>query len=181
MLELKKFFNGKILDIGGGGEGVIGRLYGRQVIAIDCCQVELDEVNNESQKILMDATKMEFPERTFDYITSFYTLMFMNESDQQKTLCEATRVLKETGEIHIWDCHISSAYPNPFCVDVDVCLPDQKIHTTYGIVKQDVQSEASIKALCQKAGLQIIDLKTNGLHFYMRCKKAKDGEDYVKN
>ena len=32
-----------MLDIGGGGEGVIGRLYGRQVVAIDNRQEELDE------------------------------------------------------------------------------------------------------------------------------------------
>ena len=35
MIILKHELEGSILDIGGGGEGTIGRLYGTQVIAID--------------------------------------------------------------------------------------------------------------------------------------------------
>ena len=42
-IVLQKELQGKILDIGGGGEGIIGRLYGPQVIAIDYRQDELDE------------------------------------------------------------------------------------------------------------------------------------------
>ena len=44
MIELHKELIGTILDIGGGGEGVIGQLYGEQVVAIDNSQEELDEV-----------------------------------------------------------------------------------------------------------------------------------------
>ena len=40
MIELKKELNGRILDIGGGGEGIIGRLYREQVVAIDNRQEE---------------------------------------------------------------------------------------------------------------------------------------------
>ena len=43
MIILKHELEGSILDIGGGGEGTIGRLYGTQVIAIDNRQEELDE------------------------------------------------------------------------------------------------------------------------------------------
>lgn len=42
-IRLQKKLNGSILDIGGGGEGVIGQLYGQQVVAIDKLQEELDE------------------------------------------------------------------------------------------------------------------------------------------
>ena len=50
---LSKSIAGKILDIGG-GEGVIGRLYGKQVVAIDKRQDELDEAPGGFQKLLMD-------------------------------------------------------------------------------------------------------------------------------
>ena len=43
MLILNKELSGHILDIGGGGEGIIGRLYQKQVIAIDHRQEERDE------------------------------------------------------------------------------------------------------------------------------------------
>ena len=35
VIKLDKTLAGAILDIGGGGESVIGRLYGRQVTAVD--------------------------------------------------------------------------------------------------------------------------------------------------
>ena len=42
-LWLTQELTGSILDVGGGGEGVIGRLYGPSVTIIDHCQEELDE------------------------------------------------------------------------------------------------------------------------------------------
>lgn len=35
IVHVKRELSGRILDIGGGGEGVIGRVYGPQVTAID--------------------------------------------------------------------------------------------------------------------------------------------------
>ena len=115
MIVIDKELNGKILDIGGGGEGIIGRLYTNQVVAIDIRQDELDEAPTGFEKILMDATHLKFKDNFFDHITSFYTLMFMNTEDQKRAVLEAARVLKNNGEFHIWDCDILSAYPEPFC------------------------------------------------------------------
>ena len=39
-IHLEKSLVGRILDIGGGGEGIIGRVYGQSVTAIDCRQEE---------------------------------------------------------------------------------------------------------------------------------------------
>lgn len=171
MIELKKELIGKILDIGGGGEGVIGQLYGQQVTAIDNRQEELDEAPDCFKKVQMDATQMSFSNSTFDNVTSFYTLMFMDESDQQKALCESARVLKANGEIHIWDCDIDSAYPEPFCIDVEVLLPNQKIKTTYGVGKPGKQDAASIRKMCENAGFQIMIEDTDGVQFYLRGRK----------
>ena len=47
-LEVKDFESkGFILDIGGGGEGVIGRLKGKDVVAIDLRIEELEEALKE--------------------------------------------------------------------------------------------------------------------------------------
>ena len=50
--------DGFILDIGGGGEGIISRLNGRQVVAIDPSSSELEETKNEGLKVVMDATDL---------------------------------------------------------------------------------------------------------------------------
>ena len=173
MIMLNKELKGKILDIGGGGEGIIGRLYTSQVIAIDICQGELDEAPTGFEKILMDATQLDFKDNSFDYVTSFYTLMFMSYDEQKRAISEATRVLRSGGELHIWDCDITSAYPEPFCMDVAVQLPDEYICTTYGIVKKDVQDNISITELCMKAGLILVSQNSSQYGFYLRFKKDR--------
>src|SRR5512136_2785483 len=52
--------DGFILDVGGGGEGIIGKLNGKQVVSIDTSEEELEETKNESLKIVMDATDLKF-------------------------------------------------------------------------------------------------------------------------
>lgn len=173
MITLNKELKGKILDIGGGGEGIIGRLYTSQVVAIDIRQDELDEAPTGFDKILMDATQLDFKDNSFDHVTSFYTLMFMNYEDQKRTISEATRVLRNGGELHIWDCDIPSAYPKPFCVDVAVQLPDEHISTTYGIVKMDAQDKISISELCLKAGLILVCQNSSKYGFHLRFKKDR--------
>lgn len=61
VIQVNRELQGKILDIGGGGEGIIGRVYGAQVVAIDNRQEELDEAPDGFEKILMDASRLSFP------------------------------------------------------------------------------------------------------------------------
>ena len=171
MITLNKELNGKILDIGGGGEGIIGRLYSDQVVAIDIRQDELDEAPTGFEKILMDATHLKFKDNSFDHVTSFYTLMFMNAEDQKSAVSEATRVLKTGGELHIWDCDILSAYPEPFCMDVAVQLPDEHISTTYGVGKTDSQDENSIVEICLNSSLILVAKKYCKYGFYLCFRK----------
>lgn len=171
MILLKKEWKGSILDIGGGGEGVIGRLYGKQVLAIDNCQEELDEAPAGFAKALMDATSLSFADASFDHVTFFFSLMFMGREEQRRALLEAARVLKPGGEMHIWDCDIVSAYPEPFCVDVGVQLPREQIHTTYGIGKRDGQDEASIIRMCEGAGLRLMGRRDETAGFSLRFQK----------
>lgn len=65
------------------------RLYGRQVVAIDNRQEELDEAPGGFEKILMDARHLTFEDASFDYVTFFYSLMFMDAETQKQALAEA--------------------------------------------------------------------------------------------
>lgn len=172
MLTLRKELDGTILDIGGGGEGIMGRLYTDQVTAIDKRQDELDEAPDVCQKLLMDATALRFESRAFDHVTSFYTLMFMDSEEQRQAILEAARVLKRGGMLHIWDCDIASAWPEPFCIDLEIELPDVCITTTYGVGKLGRQSLDSIKQMCLGSGLSIaVEIETE-YGFYLRFQKG---------
>lgn len=95
---------GMILDIGGGGEGVIGQLMGDEVIAIDFQEEELLEAAEGPVKIIMDARDLKFLNESFSTITAFFSLMYIKTKDDQiKVFQEAARVLKPGGKLHIWD------------------------------------------------------------------------------
>ena len=94
---------GYILDIGGGGEGVIGKLKGKQVIAIDPNRRELEEAAAGPLKIVMDATDLQFLDGTFSTTTSFFTLMYIKGSDHEQVFGEVYRVLAPGGRFLIWD------------------------------------------------------------------------------
>ena len=170
-IEIKENLDGSILDIGGGGEAVIGQIYKDRVTAIDNRQEELDEAPDCCGKQLMDATELLFPDNSFDNVTFFYTLMYMTEETQRKSICEAVRVLKAGKLMNIWDCDIRSAYPEPFIVDLDIRTGSNTIHTTYGIVKKDTQSSDSIIHILEQAGLSIECLQKKDGQFHIQCKK----------
>lgn len=151
-VKIKKNLVGSILDIGGGGDCVIGQIYGNKVIAIDNIQEELDEAPNCCEKRLMDATALAFADSSFDYVTFFYSLMYMSAETQAKALKEAVRVLKPGGSLYIWDTDIRSAYPEPFIIDLDIVSDRISIHTSYGIVKKDPQNSNMILAYIKALG-----------------------------
>ena len=66
VIEIKYDLKGSILDIGGGGEAVVGQIYGDRVTAIDNRQEELDEAPDCCTKLLMDAEKLLFSDKSFD-------------------------------------------------------------------------------------------------------------------
>ena len=171
-IEIKENLNGSILDIGGGGEAVIGQIYKDRVTAIDNRQKELDEAPDCCAKQLMDATKLLFPDNSFDNVTFFYTLMYMTAEEQYRSICEAARVLRAGKSVNIWDCDIRSAYPEPFMIDLDIKTDNHKIHTTYGIVKKETQSSDSVRRLLESAGLRIESFQEKDGQFHIQCKKG---------
>ena len=126
---------GYVLDIGGGGEGIIGQMKPKQVIAIDLSKRELEEAPAGPLKIVMDATDLKFLDGSFDTATAFFSLMYMRPEVQQKTFAEVFRVLTPGGRWIIWDAVI------PRALEADTRgpvfrfrfhLPDRVVQTGYG-------------------------------------------------
>jgi ubiquinone/menaquinone biosynthesis C-methylase UbiE len=126
---------GWILDIGGGGEAVIGQLKGAQVVAIDMLPRELEEAPEGSLKIVMDARELKFLDCTFRTVTAFFSFMFIQPCDHEKVLREIFRVLVPGGEFMLWDIDIPER-PGPemdvMVFPLQVRLPGAVIHTGYG-------------------------------------------------
>ena len=167
--------SGFILDIGGGGEGIIGRMKSTQVIAIDISKRELEEAPAGPLKIVMDASDLQFLDSTFNTATIFYTLMYMREEVQAKTLQEVHRVLSPGGRLLIWDVEIpAQSDPKkkgalfPFLFH----LPDKNVGTGYGVAwPPRLHDMAYYTSLAQKTGFQLVEKKLNGRSFFLELKK----------
>lgn len=154
---------GYILDIGGGGEGVIGRMKPQQVVAIDLFKSELLEAPAGFLKIVMDASDMKFLDASFDTTTAFFSLMYMKPDTQEKVFAEAFRVLKPGGRFLIWDAVI------PTTLDKDTQfivfyfnfkLPKETVRTGYGAPWPDRPLDLShYRALARKTGFNIVSAK----------------------
>jgi len=146
--------NGRILDIGGGGEGIMSRYGGDRVIAIDKRADELTETPDIGTKIIMDATSLNFIDNYFDNITCFYTLMYMDFTQIEQFLKEAYRVAKSGAKLWIWDAVIPAEISaEVFVAQLEIKISEEQIITTgYGAAWNREQSFNIIKAFCEKAG-----------------------------
>lgn len=162
---------GRILDLGGGGEGILGRIYGQRVTAIDKSEEELNEAPDGCEKLRMDATALKFGPCEFDHVTAFYSMMYMTRAEQQIAMAEACRVLRAGGCLHLWDTAIHDGCSEPFTVRLAVDTSGTTVHTTYGVLKQDGQDSALFVRMGQELGLALTRAERNGTQFYLRFTK----------
>ncbi|HKE26804.1 MAG TPA: class I SAM-dependent methyltransferase [Bryobacteraceae bacterium] len=172
--------SGYILDLGGGCRGTIGRLKGEQVVAIDISMKELNEAPSGFLKILMDASDLKFPDKSFRTVTDFFALMFMKSEIHQKVFAEAYRVLAPGGEWLIWDASIparAAGEDHSFLINLHTRLPKETIDYGYSVQRLDFNRDpAYYRALAEQAGFQIATVEILGRNqkaFFMRLHKPE--------
>ncbi len=166
---------GYILDIGGGGEGVIGRLKGEQVVAIDPNRRELEQAPAGPLKIVMDATDLRFLDGAFSAATSFFTLMYIKGSDHQKVFGEVFRVLQPGGRFFIWDV----IFPLRLDPEKDVAvvsllvkLPDEEITAGYGHLWPEKGRDLLYYVqLAENAGFSVATQREEGRVVFLELRK----------
>jgi len=166
---------GRILDIGGGGEGVIGQFKGEQVIAIDPNKKELEEAPySGALTILMDAKELKFLDNTFDTATSFFTMMYIPVIDHKTVFQEIHRVLKLNGEFVLWDVNIpnrNNKERDLFGLNLEVKISDKIINTGYATLWNKEQDMQYFSNLAKSIGFEILEQKVENEIFYLRFMK----------
>ncbi len=166
---------GLILDIGGGGEGVISQLKGRQVVAIDLIRKELEDApGSPLLKIVMDARDLKFLDGSFPTVTAFFTFMYINPEDHARVLQELYRVLQPGGRLLIWDVvfpkktderRLYVHYP------LHIRLPAREINTGYGVRFAEGQGESHFGDLASKTGFHPVSRKLETGWFFLEFRK----------
>jgi SAM-dependent methyltransferase len=166
-----------ILDIGGGGEGVIGQLKGQQVVAIDLSKRELAEAPGKPLlKIVMDARDLKFLDESFHTVTVFFTFMYIDPADHEKVFREIHRVLAPGGRVLVWDpifpnerdpAHVNILFP------LHVELPQKEIDTGYGARFREGQACDHFVELAGKAGFQVVSRKNEAGWFFLELERVR--------
>ncbi len=168
--------DGYILDIGGGGEGIIGRLMGPSVVAIDCREDELIEAPEGPLRIVMDARHLNFLDCTFPAATAFFSLMYFDaEEDLRQAFKEAFRVLKPGGRFHVWDVELAERPQTGrpvYAVRLDCIVNGVSCKTAYGRPwPQGARDSNYYKGLAQAAGFRHVDTEMSGCTFHLILRK----------
>ncbi len=168
--------NGRILDIGGGGEAVIGQFKGEQVVIIDPIKRELEEApDHDALSIVMDAKDLKFLENSFDIVSAFFTMMYIPLSDHKKVLEEIYRVLKKHGEFFLWDANIPKKNENKkvvFVIVLKIKINGKKIGTGYGTKWNKEQDPKYFTDLAKEVGFKLIEQSVESDLFLLKFKKA---------
>ncbi len=170
--------SGHILDIGGGGEGIIGLLKGQDVIAIDMNRRELEEAGEGALNVVMDPRDLQFLDGAFNTATAFFSLMYLKESsDYGRVFDEVFRVLRPEGHFLIWDTNIAehAEAPQPsYAVLLTVHVKDREIETGYGQPWPAETHDLSFyETLAQETGFQVEGRETEGHLFFLRLQKPQ--------
>ena len=155
--------NGKILDIGAGGEGVIGQMY-PDSIGIDPDRLELEESPAKQLKIVMDGRDLQFLDETFNTVTIFFTMMYIHHDDHLKVFQEAYRVLKPGGELHLWYLQMGESNEETYglILPLEIELPKGMIQTGYGAKWDRRQDDETFSELGKVAEFDLKKVELNG-------------------
>jgi ubiquinone/menaquinone biosynthesis C-methylase UbiE len=175
-IELKHLpREGLIIDIGGGGEGLVSRIETTRVCAVD---INLDKIREAmihghvSQWILSDGRMLSVKDERFSAATLWFSLGYVRDwASKTQVMSEVARVLKQSGHISILGAKIVCSEAR-FVLRTHLHFPDGSVsQMSYGMgggQKQDIETVAK---LLQETGYSDITCEDNEHWFRIEAEK----------
>ena len=167
---------GIIIDIGGGGEGLVSRIEGSRVFAVD---IQMDEIREAgihdppSNWFVADGMNLPFRNEMFDICTMWFSLGYMKDWLVKRTvLQEVYRVLKKDGLVSIIAMKIDCE-EEKLVFKVDYYFPDgTPSRTGYGVRGNQNQTIETISRLLDEIGFTIVETDDYVHWFKIYCSKS---------
>ena len=166
--------DGLIIDIGGGGEGLVSRIGGVKVCALDIRMSEIREAQIHgppSNWFVGDGQHLCFQDNTFDTATMWFSLGYMSDWDMKKNVLEEVyRVLVKGGRLSILASKIPKDYEHLIFWG-NFTLPDGTVSQTgYGVKGDQGQTLDRIIQLLVPIGFRVSS-QDNGAWFEIQATK----------
>lgn len=175
-IELSELHSeGPILDIGGGGEGLVSRIEGAKVYAIDIRLSEIREAQIHGPPanwFVGDGQSLCFQDSVFDVVTFWFSLGYMSDwSIKTNVLQEAYRVLGKEGKLSILASNIPKSCQR-LTFWGHFTLPDGTVSQTgYGVRGGQDQTLDRMTTLLKKIGFKIQSQEDNDAWFKIKAIK----------
>jgi ubiquinone/menaquinone biosynthesis C-methylase UbiE len=126
----------------------------------------------------MDAAEMHFLDASFETVTAFYMLMYINEEKtHNKVFTEVYRVLTPGGRFLIWDAIIpdrAGKHEDVAVFQLSINLGNEEIHAGYGMPWPLTARGADYyMELAKNTGFDIIFCKEEGHRLFLAVRKGK--------
>jgi ubiquinone/menaquinone biosynthesis C-methylase UbiE len=173
LIAIESIPDGSVIDIGGGGEGIIAQIGKKRITALDKHQSEINEAKRHAPSanwVLADATDLSYSNDYFDNATAFFSGMYMSMETFDKVCKEVFRVIKTNGEFWIWDAKISDN-KDLFIIRLQITLPGgKKVKTGYG-TKAENRGITEITQKLIDAKFHIDKTENHGKWFFIKAIK----------
>ena len=167
--------SGIVIDIGGGGEGLVSRIAGTRVCAVD---IRLDEIReariheSDSQWVLGDGQALPFRDSAFEKATLWFSLEYMRTSDTKlRVLDEARRVLRQRGVISVLASRVMCE-EEVFRIIIRYDLPDGSVSQTgYGVWGRQDQNIDAAALFLERTGFRVMRREDHEYWFRLEAVK----------
>ncbi|MFO7837448.1 MAG: class I SAM-dependent methyltransferase [Candidatus Thorarchaeota archaeon] len=169
--------DGLILDIGGGGEGIVSRIWCERVCAVD---IHLNKIRQayiypvgRTNWFVCDGAKLCFEGGAFGAVSLWFSLAYMQTWNKKKAVIrEAYRALSTNGVLSVLGAEIGNQHEKHI-LRVRFELPDGTISQTgYGLMGNQTQTLGETEQALREAGFSITNTEEHA--YWFRIDSAKD-------
>ncbi|UCH05640.1 MAG: class I SAM-dependent methyltransferase [Candidatus Thorarchaeota archaeon] len=170
-------FDGLIVDIGGGGEGLLSRLEKGRVCVVD---IKLNKIREAqiygapAQWAVSDGRHLCFRTGSFDIATLWFSLGYMRDWETKELVMrEIQRVLKPEGILSILGAKIICP-EDRLLFKARFMFPDGDVSQVgYSLAGNQNQSLTSTMIALEDSGLVVLDSKDNGHWFKILAESSR--------